>query len=305
MHSHVPRRRLPPLQSLRAFEAAARHLSFKEAAAELAVTPTDISHHVRLLEDTLGVPLFERRTRAVSLTSAGKDLYPVLRESFDAIADAVIRMRAPRIRTVVTLSATVAFTARWLVPRISAFRESYPDMDLRLHASDEPADLHGGMADAAVRYGSGSYPGLRAEKLVEDVFAPVCRPALKLSRPEGLAGQTLIHFEWRRARRDNPTWPRWLELVDLRNLRPRANLVFTDESHAIQAAVAGKGVALASLLLVSDEIRRGTLVQPFGPLLDGFTHWLVYRAELSNSRPIQALREWIRGELTSGDVVRR
>lgn len=305
MLSHVPRRRLPPLQSLRAFEAAARHLSFKEAAAELGVTPTAISHHVRLLEDTLGMPLFERRTRAVSLTSAGKDLYPVLRESFDAIADAVICMRAPRIRTVVTLSATVAFTARWLVPRVSAFHESNPDMDLRLHASDEPADLHGGMADVAVRYGSGNYPGLTAEKLVEDVFAPVCSPALELSRPEGLAGQTLIHFEWRRARRENPTWPRWLELVDLRDLRPRANLVFTDESHAIHAAIAGKGVALASLLLVSDEITRGTLVQPFGPLLDGFTHWLVYRPELSNSRPIQALREWIRGELTSGGAVRR
>lgn len=299
MLSHTVPRRLPPLQALKAFEAAARHLSFKEAAAELAVTPTAISHHVRLLEDALGVPLFERRTRAVSLTPAGKDLYPVLRESFDSIAETVSRLRAPRMRAVVTLSATVAFTARWLVPRVSAFHQSNPDMDLRLHASDEPADLHAGMADAAVRYGSGNYPGLKAEKLVEDVFAPVSSPILKLSRPEGLAAQTLIHFEWRRARRDNPAWPRWLELAGLGSLRPKANLVFTDESHAIQAAVAGKGVALASLLLVSDEIERGTLVQPFGPPIKGFTHWLVFRTEVSDSRPIQALREWIHGELSS------
>lgn len=297
MLSYPARRRLPPLHALRAFEAAARHLSFKDAAAELAVTPTAISHHVRLLEETLGVRLFERRTRAVSLTPAGKDLYPVLRDTFDDIADAVLRLRAPRMRTVVTISATVAFTARLLVPRVSAFYETNPDMDLRLHASDEPADLHAGMADAAVRYGSGNYPGLKAEKLQQDVFAPVCSPALTLSWPEELAAHTLIHFEWRRARRNNPIWPRWLGMVGLGDLRPKANLVFTDETHAIDAAVAGKGVALLSLLLVVDEIERGTLVQPFLPTLDGYQYWLVYRADAQDSKPIQALGQWIRTSL--------
>lgn len=294
------RRRLPPLHALRAFEAAARHLSFKDAAAELAVTPTAISHHVRLLEETLGVQLFERRARAVSLTAEGMVLYPVLRDSFDAVADAVSRLRAPRMRTVVTLSATVAFTARWLLPRVSAFHEANPDMDLRLHASDEPADLHAGMADAAVRYGSGNYPGLSAQKLLQDVFAPVCSPALNVARPEGLAAQTLIHFEWRQARRSNPTWPRWLEMVGLGDLHPKANLVFTDETHAIQAAVAGKGVALLSLLLVSDEIERGTLVQPFQPALESYRYWLVCRADDQDSKPIQALRRWILAELGRG-----
>jgi len=297
MLSYATRRGLPPLQALRAFEAAARHLSFKNAAAELAVTPTAISHHVRLLEETLGVRLFERRARAVSLTPAGKDLYPVLRDAFDDIAGAVLRLRAPRTRQVVTISATVAFTARVLVPRVSAFHGANPDMDLRLHASDEPADLHAGMADAAVRYGGGNYPGLKAEGLLRDAFAPVCSPALDLSRPEELAGHTLVHFEWRQARRDNPIWPRWLEMVGLGDLRPKANLVFTDETHAIDAAVAGKGVALLSLLLVADEIERGTLVQPFQPTLEGYQYWLVYRVDDQDSKPIQALRQWIRSSL--------
>ncbi|HET7715167.1 MAG TPA: transcriptional regulator GcvA [Bauldia sp.] len=297
MLSHAAPRRLPPLHALRAFEAAARHLSFKDAAAELAVTPTAISHHVRLLEEVLGAALFERRTRAVALTPAGKALYPVLRDGFDAIAEAVSRLRTPRTRTIVTLSATVAFTARRLVPRVTAFHRANPDMDLRLHASDEPADIPAGLADAAIRYGHGNYPGLMAEKLVQDVFAPVCSGGLKLSRPEDLAGQTLIHFEWHRVRRDNPTWPRWLKLAGVGDIRPKANLVFTDESHAIQAAIAGKGVALASLLLVADEIERETLVQPFRPTLDGYEYWLVYLAEAEDSGPIAALRQWIRAEL--------
>ncbi|MCK1344507.1 transcriptional regulator GcvA [Bradyrhizobium sp. CW11] len=297
MLSSTARRRLPPLHALRAFEAAARHLSFKQAAAELAVTPTAISHHVRLLEKTLGVPLFERRTRRVSLTSAGKDLYPVLRESFDAIAEAALRLRTPSARKVVTLSATVAFTARWLVPRVSAFQQANPDIDLRLHASDEPADLHAGVADAAIRYGTGNYPGLKAEKLLRDSFAPVCSPRLKLRRPEELATQTLIHFEWRYLRSNNPTWPRWLRLAGVGNIRPKANLVFTDESHAIQAAVAGQGVALLSLMLVSDEIKRGTLVQPFKPSLEGYQYWLVYRIDAQHSTSISGLRRWIRTEL--------
>ena len=151
-------RRLPPLHALRAFEAAARHLSFKAAAEELAVTPTAISHQVRLLEDTLGLRLFERRARCVELTQEGRELYPVLRDGFDRFAWAIAQLRARRLRSVVTLSATVAFTARWLVPRAPSFHRANPRTDLRLHASDDPVDLRGarrtrrsGMAPAPMR----------------------------------------------------------------------------------------------------------------------------------------------------------
>jgi LysR family transcriptional regulator, glycine cleavage system transcriptional activator len=292
-------RRLPPLHALRAFEAAARHLSVKKAAAELAVTPTAVSHHVRVLEDALGVKVFERHARHIELTAYGKELYPVLREGFDAFADAIARVKSRKVRTVVTLSATVAFTARWLLPRVATFHKSNPNMDLRLHASDETADLRSGTIDAAIRYGRGAYEGLSTEKLFPDTFAPVCSPRLKVRSARDLANQTMIHFEWRRQRRDNPTWARWLRTAGVEDLNAKADLIFTDESQAIQAAIAGNGVALLSLTLIADELARGTLIQPLEPALtmNGFQYDLLYLPTAEQSDRISALRTWIHKEL--------
>ena len=296
-------RRLPPLHALRAFEAAARHLSIKKAAAELAVTPTAVSHHVRVLEDALGVKVFERHARHIELTAYGKELYPVLREGFDAFADAIARVKSRKVRTVVTLSATVAFTARWLLPRVAAFHKANPSMDLRLHASDETADLRSGTVDAAIRYGRGEYQGLSAERLFPDSFAPACSPRLKVRSARDLANQTMIHFEWRRQRRDNPTWSRWLRTAGVEDLNARADLIFTDESQAIQAAIAGNGVALLSLTLIADELARGTLIQPLEPALtmNGFQYDLVYPPSADQSDRISALRTWIQKELQASE----
>lgn len=292
-------RRLPPLHSLRAFEAAARHLSIKKAAAELAVTPTAVSHHVRTLERALGVMLFERHARHIELTTYGRELYPVLREGFDAFGDAIARVKSRKVRTVVTLSATVAFTARWLLPRVAAFHADNPSMDLRLHASDDTADLRPGTVDAAIRYGRGEYEGLTAERLFPDVFAPVCSPRLRVREARDLANHTMIHFEWRRQRRDNPTWSRWLRTAGISDLTPKADLIFTDESQAIQAAIAGHGVALLSLALITDELARGTLTEPFGPRLEmeSYQYDLVYLPAAEHSARISALRAWIHKEL--------
>ncbi|MBB4015495.1 LysR family glycine cleavage system transcriptional activator [Chelatococcus caeni] len=293
-------RRLPPLPALRAFEAAARHLSFKAAAEELAVTPTAVSHHVRQLEDALGLRLFVRRPRRVALTPEGRMLYPVLRDGFDAFAEAIARLRRQRLKPVVTLSATVAFTARWLVPRVAAFHAANPGLDLRLHASDDPVDLLAGTADAAVRYGRAVPAGLVGDLLFEDMFAPVCSPALGLNHPRELAEHTLIHFEWRRPHRDNPVWERWLAEAGLPGLVPRAELTLSDESQAVQALVAGQGVALAGLVLVADEIAAGRLVVPFGPRLRGYDYRLVYPADPPHPERIAALRSWIRQEAAGG-----
>jgi LysR family glycine cleavage system transcriptional activator len=292
-------RRLPPLHSLRAFEAAARHLSFKKAAAELSVTPTAVSHHVRVLENTLGVQLFERHARYIELTAHGRELYPVLREGFEAFAETIARIKSGKARSVVSLSATVAFTARRLVPRVPAFHRDNPRMDLRLHASDEPVDLHAGVADAAIRYGRGEYPDMQSEKLIQDAFAPVCNPSLRVREVRDLQKQTLIHFEWRRARRENPTWSRWLKIANAVDITPKADLILTDESQAIQAAVAGHGVALLSVILVADELARGTLIQPFGPMIEGYQYSLVYRPEAAQSERLQALRTWVYKEIAS------
>jgi len=293
-------RRLPPLHALRAFEATARHLSVKKAAEELAVTPTAISHHIRALEDSLGVKLFERRARSIELTAYGRELYPTLREGFDKLADAVGRVKKRKVRTVVTLSATVAFTARWLAPRVPAFHRDNPDVDLRLHASDEVVDLRSGVADAAIRYGRGEYEGCEAEPLFEDEYAPVCSPRLRVREPRDLARHAMIHFEWRKRRRENATWERWLNEARMPDLTPKADLIFTDESQAIQAAIAGHGVALLSRALVADELARGTLVQPFDPALrmEGYRYAFVYLPARRDSEAVEALRAWIRKELS-------
>lgn len=294
-------RKLPPLASLRAFEAAARHLSFKRAAEELAVTPTAVSHQVRQLEDRLGVRLFERHPRQVVATAAAMELYPVLRDGFDAFARALEVVADRRARRSLTLSATSAFAARWLVPRIGSFRRAHPGLDLRLHASDEPVRLEGRDIDAAIRYGRGPYPGLVALPLAADRFAPVCSPALRLRRRADLGRWPLLHFEWRHRRADNPTWRRWLERAGMHEAQPDSGIVFSDENHAIQAALAGQGVALLSLLLVAPDLRSGALVQPFGPVLEGYRYHLVYAPDAPRREELAALGEWLRAEMDLAD----
>ncbi|MBS7586988.1 LysR family transcriptional regulator [Ancylobacter defluvii] len=292
-------RRLPPLGSLRAFEAAARLESFKDAAAELGVTPTAISHQVRLLEEELGTPLFIRRTRKVVPTASGRALAVRLGGAFDAMADAVAQARPRPGRRLATLSATLAFSARLLVPRAGRFRTLYPGWDLRLHASDEPVDLAAGEADAAIRYGRGSYPGLVSVPLMTECFAPVCSPRIAPKGPEDLRQATLIHFDWLLAKVHNktPSWGDWAETVGLTGLDTTAGLTFTDENSAIEAAVAGQGVALLSLPLLGSELRSGVLVQPFGPVIEGLGFDFVF-PEGADARPeVATLRDWVLGEL--------
>lgn len=300
-------RRLPPLASLRAFEAAARRESFKLAAAELGVTPTAVSHQIRQLEDGLGVTLFARQTRKVALTAEGRTLYPALRDALDSMAEAVEAVKRRPARRVATLSATVAFTAKLLVPHVGSFRRLHPDWDLRLHASDDAVDLHAGEADAAIRYGLGHYPGLTALPLLRDDFAPVCSPHLGLRRPEELPGATLIHFGWgpMAARISVPTWRLWAERSGLHDFDAEAGITFNDESSAIQAAIAGQGVALLSLALVAAELASGALVQPFGPALDGLRYDLVHPAGAELRPPVAALRRWVTTELARHVAPRR
>lgn len=290
---------MPPLASMRAFEAAARHRSFKAAAAELGVTPTAISHQVKALEDHIGMPLFERRIRHVTLTAAAEMLYPVLRVGFDDFAEVVERLGAVQRRPVVRISATTAFTAKWLLPRVRRFQTDHPDIDLRLHASDDAVDLGAAQIDLAIRYGHGPYPGLRSEAMLPDAFAPVADPALALRTPADLRRVPLIHFDWRRPDDGNPTWESWFRAAGLPPVEPTSHLRFSEESHAIQAAVSGQGAALLSLVLVEEEIRAGQLVQPFGPLVDGFTYHLV-EDNRPTSAPVRAARAWVLDEVRLG-----
>jgi len=297
-------RRLPPLGSLRAFEAAARLESFKRAAAELGVTPTAVSHQIRQLEAGFGVALFVRQTRKVVLTVEGRALYPALREAFDQMATAVEAVKRPPARRMATLSATVAFTAKLLVPRTASFRARHPGWDLRLHASDDPVDLQAGEADAAIRYGMGPYHGLTALPLMTDSFAPVCSPHLGLREPQDLLDATLIHFEWgpQAKKLSVPSWRSWIGQAGLAGIDPEAGITFNDESSAIQAAIAGQGIALLSTALVAAELASGALVQPFfGPELEGLRYDLVYPSGAETWPQVTVLREWLLADLLPKD----
>ncbi|MBS9476548.1 LysR substrate-binding domain-containing protein [Ancylobacter radicis] len=295
-------RRLPPLAALRAFEAAGRLESFKRAAAELGVTPTAISHQIRQLEAELGVALFHRQTRKVALTEEGRALHGPVRLGFDTMAEAVDRLRHRPARQVATLSATVAFTARLLVPRAARFRARFPGWDLRLHAADEPVDLAAGEADAAIRYGAGPYPGLQAEDLMAERFAPVCAPHLGIATPDDLAHATLIHTESLSfaPQASVPSWRRFADIAGLRGLDVAGGISLNDESSAIQAAIAGQGIALVSLTLVAAELATGILTQPFGPILEGLRYRFLAPARSSERPATQVLRQWVSEEFAAG-----
>lgn len=272
---YTNRRTLPPLAALRAFEAAARLLSFKRAAAELGVTPTAISHQIRQLEDGLGRPLFVRRTRRVELTDAGTRLLPFLTEGLDQMQRGIDELRSDAAERAVTVTATVAFTTRWLVPRLSRFRTRHPDVRLRFLASNDLIDPIGNAADLAIRYGGQRVAGSRSTQLFRARFAAVCRPGLGVRGPTDVIRGPLIRFAWHRSTPDTPTWSRWFQAAGLDRGTPsvddeaRSDLDFSEEGDALLAAVAGEGIALANLALVADDLERGDLTVPCGPVMDG------------------------------------
>lgn len=295
-------RTLPPLGSLRAFEAAARLESFKRAAAELGVTPTAISHQIRQLESDLGFELFRRTPRKVTLTEEGRALFAPLRTAFDGMEEAVAALRRRPARQVATLSATAAFTARLLVPRVARFRARFPGWDLRLLAADGPVDLDAGAADAAIRYGAGPYPGLDTVDLMPECFAPVCAPHLGIAGPADLAATTLIHVEnpVYTAVAAMPGWAEFAQAAGLRELDTSRGVSLNDEGGAIQAAIAGQGIALLSLPLLAAELASGVLVQPFGPVLEGQRYRFVAPARRAGHPAVAVLREWVTEEFGAG-----
>ncbi|MCC5810174.1 MAG: LysR family transcriptional regulator [Ectothiorhodospiraceae bacterium] len=286
-------RRMLPLSQLRAFEAAARHRSFKRAAEELAVTPAAISHQVRELEALLGLALFERRVRQVVLTAAAKHLLPVLTRGFDAFGEALEGLREQGDGHGITLSCTPAFASQWLLPRLADFHARCPDIDLRIHASEAPLDLSRS-ASLAIRYGMGPYPDHEAEVLADDAFALVSSPRLRLAGYRDLKAVRHIAFDWYRPTLGLPTWQHWCQAAGVSYADLGTLLTFSDESHAIQATVAGQGVALLSLTLVRAELERGVLHVPFGPHLPGLRFQLVRHRRFAGNRTLEQVAEWLR-----------
>jgi LysR family glycine cleavage system transcriptional activator len=282
-------RRLPPLNALRAFEAAGRHLSFKRAAAELHVTQAAVSHQVRALEAQLGVALFVRLHRALRLTPAGARYLPALSEAFDRLHDAsaVLRARPARQRLVVT--TVPSFGANWLVPRLGTFRKKHREVDLHVLSSSELADFARDPVDVGIRFGAGRYPGVRADLLLAEEYLPVASPKLRsLKSPLDLRRHTLLHDE------SHDAWRAWLTAAGADGVDPERGVVFSDSSQLVAAAAAGQGVALARKLLAAPYLRARTLVRPFkGSMPAQFAYYVVCAEDRADEAAIRAFREWI------------
>lgn len=287
---------LPPLNALRAFDAAARHLSFTKAAAELNVTQAAVSHQIKALEERLGMALFKRMNRALLLTDAGQAYLPAVREAFDGLARATDRLMRRDRQGALTVSVLPAFAAKWLVPRLGRFRAQHPEIDVRMTTDLQMVDFARDDVDMGIRYGQGEYPGLDSVRLLtEDVF-PVCSPALlkgrhPLLKPEDLRHHTLLHDDFR------VDWRLWLLAAGVKDVDPDRGPAFTDSSMVVQAAVEGQGVALARSVLADADLRAGRLVKPFDVSVPA--RWAYYAvcplATRDNPR-IKLFRDWLLSE---------
>jgi LysR family transcriptional regulator, glycine cleavage system transcriptional activator len=298
-------RKLPPLTELRAFEAAARHLSFKSAAAELGVTPTAISHQIKLLEQHCGRLLFRRHPRPLTLTSAGKQLFPVVREGLGRFADALSDIRSGRTGEHLRITATNAFAARWLLPRLPRWRAAHPRLKLDIVGTDAVLDLDVGEIDVAIRYSLTPPREAHSVELARDTFYVVASPKL-LGRSVGklrLADLTklpLIEAGWPSADMHAPTWRRWQRTAFPRSKRDfgsLASLRFHEELHAIEAAVAGQGVAICSNVLVAAELAKGELVSVSPVTLSGYGFYIVYRPGHPKTPAIRKFVAWAQGSV--------
>ena len=299
-------RRLPPLNSLRAFEAAGRHLSFSKAADELSVTPAAISQQIKVLEEFFGAPLFVRLTRGLRLTQIGEQLLPGTTDAFDGLHQSVRAAHMRNETAILTVSVSPSFGAKWLVPRLDSFRREYPRFDIRVDATDRLTDFDREGVDLAIRYGSGNYRGLEAERLLDNYTFPVCSPKLlegeyPLRKPEDLRHHTLLHVEWVSLSDTSPQWATWLRAAGVAVDDPERGPRFTNETMGLQAAMEGQGVVLSSVAVASTDLEKGNLVRPFGNMQEAnkITYYLVYPKDRAPDPRVQAFCGWIRGLLTS------
>ena len=302
--------RLPPLNALRAFEAAARRLSFSKAAEELNVTPGAISQHIRQLEEYAGTPLFRRTGRSVLLTDAAQASLPLVREAFSRITEAGRIMQQPARKGRVMVSCAPSFAAKWLAPRLDKFHISNPGIEAWISADMSITDFTTADADFAIRYGQGGYDGLKSEKLMDETVLPVCSPRLlegsdAVKRPVDLAKHTLIHDE---STEQDPSCPDWTSWLAARGVGDKVNGQrgprFNQSSLAIEAAASGRGIVLAKRAIASSDMAAGRLVAPFadGSTSIDFGYWIVWPKGRHQSEDVRAFIKWIKAEAAAGEI---
>ncbi len=292
-------RRLPPLNALRAFEAAARRASMSAAADELAVTPAAVSHQIKTLEEYFGVALFHRAVRSIRLTDRGAALLPFLSEGLDLWAAGCRKLSALEDDAPLVISSAPVFAGKWLVRHLADFNAHYPDITVRLDGSLSVVDFNTDDVDAAIRFGTGPYPGLHSDALVNEDVIPVCAPELQngahpLLTPDDLAYHTLIHVDWYAAAGTQPDWAMWLKTAGVTGVEGSKGPVVTSDSLAVEAALNGGGVVLVSEFLVRHDLESGRLVKPFDLMLpSNHWYWFVCPPENLERPKILAFRDWL------------
>lgn len=293
-------RKLPPLTTLPSFEAAARLLSFSKAADELHVTHGAISRAVKNLEDQLGVQLFERGTRSVSLTAVGEPYARAVRAVLDQLTAATAAATARYSSPTLNVSTSDGFAGRWLVPRLYRFHRAHGDIDVRVSTSGKLVNFLGDGIDVAIRYGGGDYPGLTSEFLTGEEVFPVCSPKLlegthPLRTPEDLKYHTLIHHGF--------PWATWLASAGVEGVDQDGGITFDSTTFAMEAAAQGEGVVLGRTMLVAADLAAGRLVRPFAHALKSpSSFYVVYPPEAIRQGKVRAFRDWLLSEVAAGPL---
>lgn len=290
--------RLPPLNALKAFEAAARRGGFVTAAEELHVTPAAVSHQVKSLESYLETELFFRQPRGLELTPAGRELLPHLTRGFDHFAKAVASLSGGELRGALRVSAAPSFATLWLVPRLRGFLRAFPEVQIRVLAASRPPDLDAGEVDIRIPYGMGDYPGFKVTPLLQESIFPVCAPSLlnqtPLRRFADLKQHVLLHDIDIGEGEPTMTWKRWLRDAGLADVTPAGNVEFGDSILLTEAAVQGQGVALGRMSLVRGHLASGRLVRPLKVARPGDYAYYAVTTHAGAERPrVQAFLGWL------------
>ncbi|MEG3127754.1 transcriptional regulator GcvA [Pantoea cypripedii] len=285
--------KLPPLHALMCFESAARHLSMKHAAAELCVTPSAVSQQITKLEETVNIRLFIRSPRQLELTTEGRIYLRAIRPAFSQIAEATQRLMDEGKPNKITVSCTSGFAIQWLLPRLPAFEKDNPGVEVQISTTNRKVDLLAEGIDFAVRHGTGVYPGLESQCLLNDRLRPVCSPRLlavgeTLLTPLDITRYTLLHDEHRM------DWGLWFRAVGINDAETHKGPVFVDSNGVIEAALAGKGMALVRRSLVREELEQGTLVNPLQVEVESpIAYYLVYDESAVLQRISRRFRDWL------------
>lgn len=290
--------RLPPLTSLQAFEAVSRHMSIKLAAEELSLTPTAISHRLKTLETQLGIQLFHRLTRSLKLTTEGEMLNPFVSNAFSQLNQGVAQLSMDEIEGELVVTTTRSFAWSWLSPRLPKFSRLYPQLDVKVIASDSVLDFARFSVDISIRYTDAPAKDEHAAWVLDDFVTPVCgrRQADRIQKPEDLLARDLVEYEWLGFEEGDPNWKSWFELAGLPSCQIRPIAHFSDEIMCIEAAIDNRAVALVSVIAASREIERGRIAAPIPKVLKDRSYYLVCPVERARTAKVKAFQDWLLSE---------